>query len=376
MTSDRDFMTTALRLARRGLGNTWPNPAVGCVIVANTPAGEARVLGRGWTQPGGRPHAETVALDQARTRFGADALVGADAFVTLEPCSHTGRTPPCADALIDAEIGRVVVACEDPDARVSGTGLARLRDAGLQVETGLCREEAEEVNAGFLMRVQAGRPLVALKTATTSDGRIATRTGASQWITGEAARAQAHLMRAAHDAIAVGSGTVATDDPGLTCRLPGMDHRSPVRVVFDSGLKTGVEAQLVTTAHDVPTWIVCCEGENAGRRAQLEGAGVKVLAATASRDGRVDLAAALQALGGEGVTRLMVEGGAQVSTALLRAGLVDRLHWFRAPSLIGGDGLPPFGDLGVSDMSEMPSFHLVSSTPVGDDTLDIFVRVP
>lgn len=369
-------MTTALRLARRGLGNTWPNPAVGCVIVGKTAAGGTRVLGRGWTQPGGRPHAETVALDQARARFGTDAILGADAFVTLEPCSHTGRTPPCADALIDAGIGRVVVACEDPDTRVSGAGLARLRDAGVRVDTDLCRTEAEEVNAGFLMRVQSGRPLVALKTATTSDGRIATRTGASQWITGDAARAQAHLMRATHDAIAVGSGTVATDDPGLTCRLPGMDHQSPVRVVFDSTLQIDTNAQLVATARDVPTWIVCCEGADASRRIKLQDAGVTVLVAAASKDGHVDLSTALRVLGDEGITRLMVEGGAQVSTALLRAGLVDRLHWFRAPSLIGGDGLPPFGDLGVTDMSEMPSFRLVSSTPVGDDTLDIFVRVP
>jgi len=376
MTTDHDFMTTALRLARRGLGNTWPNPAVGCVIVGTTGAGSTRVLGRGWTQPGGRPHAETVALEQARSLFGADALVGAQAFVTLEPCSHTGRTPPCADALIQAGIGRVVVACEDPDERVSGSGLARLREAGIQVETGLCREDAEAVNAGFLTRAESGRPLVSLKTATTSDGRIATRTGASQWITGDAARAQAHLMRAAHDAIAVGSGTVAADNPGLTCRLPGMEQYSPVRVVFDSGLLISAETQLVATARDVPTWVACCAGEDSNRRDALESAGVKVLAVDATKDGRVVLTAALHALGQEGITRLMVEGGAQLSTALLRLGLVDRLHWFRAPSLIGGDGLPPFGDLGVTDMSEMPSFRLISSTPVGDDMLDIFVRVP
>lgn len=374
MTSDQNFMSTALRLAQRGLGNVWPNPAVGCVIVSASEHG-GQVIGRGWTQPGGRPHAETVALDQARARFGDDALAGAHVFVTLEPCSHTGRTPPCADALIDAGVGRVVIACEDPDPRVSGAGTERLRVAGIQVETDLCRAEAESLNAGFLTRVRDGRPLVTLKTATTSDGRIATRTGASKWITGSPARAHAHLMRATHDAIAVGVGTVAADDPGLTSRLPGLENRSPLRVVFDSNLRVSPNAKLIATAHETPTWVIGCEGADAAHRRVLESAGVHVVE-VAAKDGHVDLSAGLQALGAEGVTRLMVEGGAQVSTSLLRAGLVDQLYWFRAPSLIGGDGLPPFGDLGVQDMSELPSFRSVSSTPIGDDTLDIFARVP
>ncbi len=374
MIRDRNFMTTALRLAQRGLGNVWPNPAVGCVIVA-APEQGGHVLGRGWTQPGGRPHAETVALDQARARFGTDAIIGAHVYVTLEPCSHTGQTPPCAEALRAARVARVIVACEDPDARVSGTGVSHLREAGIQVETDLCLGEAETINAGFLIRVRAGRPLVSLKTATTSDGRIATRTGASQWITGDAARAHAHLMRATHDAIAVGAGTVAADNPSLTCRLPGMSDRSPLRVVFDSRLGVPIEAQLVSTAQDIPTWIVACDGADADRKARLEDAGVRVLT-VAKTDGRVDPKAALSALGAEGITRLMVEGGAQVSTSLLRAGLVDQLLWFRAPSLIGGDGVPPFGDLGVGDMSDMPAFRSVERRPVGDDMLDIFVRVP
>ncbi|MDE0780250.1 MAG: bifunctional diaminohydroxyphosphoribosylaminopyrimidine deaminase/5-amino-6-(5-phosphoribosylamino)uracil reductase RibD [Alphaproteobacteria bacterium] len=374
MTRDRDFMTTALRLAQRGLGYVWPNPAVGCVIVAS-PENGGRVLGRGWTQPSGRPHAETVALDQARVRFGTDALVGAHVYVTLEPCSHTGKTSPCAKALSAAKVGRVIVACEDPDPRVSGAGIAHLREAGVQVETGLCLTEAETVNAGFLMRVRAGRPLVSLKTATTSDGRIATRTGASQWITGHAARAHAHLMRATHDAIAVGAGTVAIDDPTLTCRLPGMSDRSPLRVVFDSQLRTQTDAQLVTTACNVPTCLIACEGVNADRKTNFEDAGVRVWT-VAEDSGRIDLQAALSVLGDEGITRLMVEGGAQISTALLRAGLVDQILWFRAPSLIGGDGMPPFGDLGVGDMSEMPAFRSIERKQVGNDMLDIFVRVP
>jgi len=374
MSRDRNFMQTALRLAQRGLGNVWPNPAVGCVIVAAPDAG-GHVLGRGWTQPGGRPHAETVALDQARARFGAKALIGAHVFVTLEPCSHTGRTPPCADALIEAGIGRVVIACEDPDPRVSGTGTERLRAAGLDVQTDIGAMEAASLNAGFLTRVRTGRPHVMLKIATTSDGRIATRTGASQWITGDLARAHAHLMRARHDAIAVGIGTVLADDPSLTSRLPGLENRSPLRVVFDSSLRTPLGAKLVTTARDVPTWLIACEGAPSDRRSALEAEGVQVLEVAAS-NGHVDPVAALLALGAAGLTRLMVEGGAQVSTALLRAGLVDQLCWFRAPTLIGGDGMPPFGDLGVTDMSALPAFRTISSTAIGDDILDIFARVP
>lgn len=373
MSDDSNFMEMALRLARRGLGNTWPNPAVGCVIVGRSD-GHRRVLGRGWTMPGGRPHAETVALDRARTVFGADALRGAEAFVTLEPCSHTGCTPPCADALIAAGIGRVVSACEDPDPRVAGSGLGRLRDAGIPVEEGLCEDEAAAVNAGFFTRVVEGRPRVTLKTATTADGRIATRTGASQWITGDAARARAHAMRAQHDAIAVGVETVLADDPGLTCRLPGLEHRSPVRVVFDTKLRTPADSALARTAKDVPTWILCSAAADKTRAvASVEG--VRIFEVP-ELEGHIDLAAALALLGGEGITRLMVEGGAQVATSLLRRGLVDELCWFRAPSLIGGDGLPPFGDLGVAAMDQIASFRTLSRTPVGDDTLDIFVRVP
>lgn len=373
MQNDLDFMATALRLARRGLGNVWPNPAVGCVIVAG--GSDRRVLGRGWTQPGGRPHAEAVALEQARARFGAAALVGADVFVTLEPCGHLGRTPPCADALIAAGVARVVVGCGDPDPRVAGDGIAKLRQAGIDVETDVRRAEAEEINAGFLMRVHEGRPIVSLKTATTSDGRIATRTGASQWITGAAARQYAHLLRAQHDAIAVGIGTVEADNPSLTCRLPGLTARSPVRVVFDSQLRTSLDSELVRTAADVPTWILSASKIDRDLRAGLEDRGVMVVPIEDVVDGQPEPGAALRALGALGVTRLMVEGGARLSTALLRGGLVDRLLWFRAPSLIGGDGLPPFGDLGVADVEEMPVFKPVSRTPVGDDTLEIFARV-
>ncbi|HEX5079092.1 MAG TPA: bifunctional diaminohydroxyphosphoribosylaminopyrimidine deaminase/5-amino-6-(5-phosphoribosylamino)uracil reductase RibD, partial [Geminicoccaceae bacterium] len=224
---DRHFMAVALRLAARGLGSVWPNPAVGCVLVH----GE-RIVGRGWTQPGGRPHGEVEALRRA----GAAAL-GATAYVSLEPCAHYGRTPPCTMALLQAGVRRVVAATLDPDPRVDGRGIEQLRQAGVEVALGVGRAAAEALNAGFILRVRAGRPLVTLKLATSLDGRIATRRGDSRWITGEPARARAHLLRARHDAIMIGSGTALADDPSLTCRLPGLEERSPARVVLDRRLR-------------------------------------------------------------------------------------------------------------------------------------------
>ena len=242
MATDQDYLRRAIRLAMNGRGAVEPNPMVGCVIVK-----DGRVVGRGWTQPGGRPHAETEALRRA----GA-AATGATAYVSLEPCSHHGRTPPCAEALIAAGIARVVAAGEDPDPRVSGSGLARLRQAGIAIETGLCAEEAAELNAGFLCRVTKGRPLVTLKLATSLDGRIATATGQSRWITGPAARERAHLLRATHDAVLVGTGTALADDPLLTCRLPGLEHRSPVRIALDRTLRLPATLRLFAGARETP----------------------------------------------------------------------------------------------------------------------------
>ena len=375
MTNDKQYMQMALRLARRGLGRTWPNPAVGCVIV-QPDTGTARIVGRGWTQPGGRPHAETVALDQARERYGEAGLVGATAYVTLEPCSHHGRTPPCADALIEARIGRVVVGCMDPDGRVSGGGIECLHTAGLDVTTNILQAEAEEMNAGFIQRETIGRPLVTLKTATTADGRIATRSGHSQWITGPAARDRVHLMRAQHDAILVGVDTVIHDDPLLTCRLAGLEERSPVRVVLDSSLRTGADAQLVQTVGAVPTWIVTCDDSDDGKAARLSDAGAEVLRVAAAGTGHVDAALALAELAGRGITRVMTESGAVLNAALLSAGLVDRIAWFRAPKLIGGDGKPAFGDLGVEKIEDMPAFAPLAHEFIGDETLDIYRRLP
>ncbi|MDH3739910.1 MAG: bifunctional diaminohydroxyphosphoribosylaminopyrimidine deaminase/5-amino-6-(5-phosphoribosylamino)uracil reductase RibD, partial [Alphaproteobacteria bacterium] len=305
MSNDTQYMQIALRLARRGLGRSWPNPAVGCVIVK-----AGRILGRGWTQPGGRPHAETVALDQAHDRYGATDLAGATAYVTLEPCNHHGETPPCTDALIGAKIDRVVVGCTDPDPRVGGGGIKGLRAAGIIVTENILTAEARELNGGFIQRVQSGRPLVTLKTASTADSRIATRSGASQWITGPAARERVHLMRAQTDAILVGIDTVMHDDPQLTCRLSGLEEHSPVRVVLDSRLRIADDAQLVTTARSVPTWVVTRDDSERKRMERLKTAGVEVMQVAGDAAGRVDIALALAALGERGITRIMVEAGA------------------------------------------------------------------
>jgi diaminohydroxyphosphoribosylaminopyrimidine deaminase / 5-amino-6-(5-phosphoribosylamino)uracil reductase len=360
--NDRRWMALALALARRGLGAVWPNPAVGCVIIS-----EGKVVGRGWTQPGGRPHAETEALRRA-----GSAARGATAYVSLEPCCHWGQTPPCADALIDAGVRRVVVALEDPDPRVAGNGIARLLAAGLTVDAGLGAQEAAEINAGFLSRLALGRPLVTLKLATSLDGRIATSSGASQWITGPPARERGHWLRAVHDAIMVGTGTVLADDPQLTCRLSGLGRRSPVRVVLDRHLRIPASANLIAGARQIPTWVLTLPSADPVRREAFVDRGVIVIDVVPGPDGNIDLAAALAALGGHGITRLLVEGGARLAAALLRGRFVDRLAWLHAPILIGGDGIPAIAALGIDRLIDAPSFEPLSSEPAGDDMLTMF----
>jgi len=359
-------MRAALGLARRGLGSVWPNPAVGCVIVDEA----GRVVGRGWTQPGGRPHAETEALAMA----GA-AACGATVYVTLEPCAHHGKTPPCAEALIAAGIRRAVVAVEDPDSRVGGKGLAMLRAAGIEVTAGVLADEAADLNAGFFLTIRADRPLVTLKLGTTLDGRIATHSGESRWITGESARAAAHALRAEHDAVMVGSGTALADDPDLTCRLPGMAERSPVRVVFDGRLRLPLTSRLVTSANEVPTWVITLEGGDQARREAFETAGIDLLDVPAGRDHQIDIQAALALLADSGITRVLVEGGSHLAAALLRAGVVDRLVWFRAPKLMGGDGLPAAVAFGVDHLAQMPGFQRVEIRPLGDDLMETYRKI-
>lgn len=360
---DATHMSAALALARRGLGNTWPNPAVGCVIVRN-----GRVAGRAVTAPGGRPHAEPQALAMAGT-----AARGATAYVTLEPCCHHGRTPPCTDALIAAGIARVVVGARDPDPRVDGQGLARLRAAEIEVEQGVLEEEANDVLAGFRQRITTGRPLVTLKLASTLDGRIATHAGESRWITGRPARRAAHALRARHDAILVGVGTVLADDPDLTCRLPGCRPTPVVRVVADSHLRTPLTARLVATARETPTWVLLRAGADPDRRRAFAEAGVHLLPVGGTPAG-VDLQAGMTALGDAGITRLLVEGGAQIAAALLRDGLVDRIAWFHAPGVMGGDGWPAVQTFGLQRLDAMPRFVRRHAMALGDDMLTEFAR--
>jgi diaminohydroxyphosphoribosylaminopyrimidine deaminase/5-amino-6-(5-phosphoribosylamino)uracil reductase len=367
--ADLRFMTSALALARRGLGNVWPNPAVGCVIVR-----DGHVAGRGWTQPGGRPHAETEALARA-----GEAALGATAYVTLEPCSHHGRTGPCADALAAAGIARVVVATGDPDPRVAGQGLARLEAAGVKVETGLLGDAARDLNLGFLTRIESGRPMVTLKLATSLDGRIAAHNGDSKWITGEDARAAAHGLRATHDAVAVGLGTAAADDPHLTCRLPGLLRRPPVRIVFDSRLQLPLTRQVIARSGDAPTWIVTLtdtvNGPSAERARAIEALGVTIVPVAASETGRISIAAALRAMGAAGLTRLLVEGGGRLAAAFLAEGLVDRLAIFRGPTVIGGDGIPAIAGLGLDRVADAPGFQLIEGRPVGIDRFELYRRL-
>jgi diaminohydroxyphosphoribosylaminopyrimidine deaminase/5-amino-6-(5-phosphoribosylamino)uracil reductase len=361
---DAAFMRAALALAARGLGRVAPNPAVGCVLVR-----EGRVVGRGWTQPGGRPHAETEALRRA-----GDAARGACAYVTLEPCSHHGQTPPCAEALITAGIRRCVVALEDPDARVQGRGIAQLRAAGIEVTCGVGAQAARRINEGFLRRVTEGRPLITLKIASTLDGRIATRSGQSQWITGPQARARGHLLRATHDAVLVGSGTALADNPRLDVRLPGLEGHSPLRVVLDGQLRLPLEHDLVARAKEQPTLIFTKPGDGMARRQGYLEAGVEVLEAPVGAQGGVSLSAVLQTLGARGVTRLLVEGGGAVAGSLFRAGLVDRIAWFRAGGVIGGDGVPAVSGFGLDLLEEMPKFELLSSIALARDRLEVFHR--
>lgn len=357
---DLEHMRAALLVAGRGLGRTWPNPAVGCVLVRG-----GEVLARGWTQPGGRPHAEVEALRRA----GAAAR-GATAYVTLEPCSHWGRTPPCCEALIAAGVRRVVVAMRDPDARVDGRGFARLRAAGVEVVEGVLEAQVRRFQQGFVRRVTTGLPLVTLKLASTLDGRIATAAGESRWITGEASRRAVHAARARHDVVLVGSGTVLADDPELTVR--GLGLPSLPRVVFDARLRTPEAARLVAGAREVPTWIVTAPGHQPARLAPYLAAGVEVISAPHGAAGGLDARAALQALAQRGVTRVFCEGGAALAGGLLRAGLVQRIMWFHAPAVLGADAWAAVAPLGLPGLAALPRYRMTAQRQLGADMLTEF----
>ena len=362
--TDRRFMQLALTLGRRGLGRTWPNPAVGAVVVK-----DGLIVGRGWTQPGGRPHAEPVALKQA-----GDAARGATLYVTLEPCSHFGKSPPCTDAVIASGIVRVVAAIEDPNPEVAGQGFAKLRAAGIAVDIGLERAEAAYAHAGHFRRIRDKRPHVILKLAVSADDKIGAAGRMPVAITGEASRTRVHLLRAQCDAILVGIGTVLADDPELTCRLPGMEARSPVRVVLDRALRIQGDSRLVRSARATPLWVMASELAEAPAAAKLGAAGAVVMRMPPAAASGLDLPTVLHALAEKGITRLMVEGGSRVASSFVAAGLVDEAWLLRAPQAIGADGINALDALPLTQITQSSAFRVRASETLAKDTLTIYER--
>lgn len=332
------FMRVAIELAKRNLGRTWPNPCVGAVIVK-----DGQIIGQGVTAQGGRPHAEPQALLQA----GSNAQ-GATLYVTLEPCAHHGQTPPCTEAVMAAGLSHVVIACADPNPLVAGKGIVALRNAGIKVTEHIETQSAAETHRGFFSVMHKKRPYIALKLATSLDGKMATRSGESKWITGERARGYAHLLRSRYDAIATGIGTVLADDPLLTCRLPGLENRSPVRVVFNRQNRLPATSQLAQTSQQIPLW----------------------------HEDAADIPSAIQRLVDKGITRLLVEAGPTLSTAFLKSGLVDRIYWFRAPLVIGDDGRGGIGGGFTALLAELPRFKPTAHMVLQPDTLEIMECSP
>jgi diaminohydroxyphosphoribosylaminopyrimidine deaminase / 5-amino-6-(5-phosphoribosylamino)uracil reductase len=364
--ADQRFMQLALALGRRGQGRTWPNPAVGAVVVK-----DGVIVGRGWTQPGGRPHAEPVALLRA-----GEAARGATLYVTLEPCSHVGKSPPCADAIIAAGITRVVSAIEDPNPEVAGQGHARLRAAGVSVDIGLGALDAARDHAGHFRRIRDKRPHMILKLAVSADDKIGAVGRKPIAISGEAAKARVHLLRAQCDAILVGIGTVQADDPLLTCRLPGMEARSPVRVVLDRALRISGTSRLVHSARATPLWVMTSNLSEAPAAMKLGAAGAQVIRVpTTSVPPGLDLVGVLHALAERGITRLLVEGGARVASSFVAANLVDEVWLLRGPDAIGADGIAALDALPLSAITGSPAFKLRASESLQNDTLTIYERI-
>ena len=353
-------MRAALAQARGARGRTWPNPPVGAVVFRGD-----RVLGRGRTEPPPGRHAEVVAIERALRAHGERAVRGASLAVTLEPCDHTGRTGPCSERVLAAGLARVFVGHPDPHARVCGRGIARLRRAGVGVEVGVLEAECVEQHRGFLSVVLRGRPFVALKLAASLDGRIATASGESRWITGAPAREAAHRLRASVDAILVGGGTARADDPALTARRGRRVLHRPVRVVADARLRVSPSARLFRGAPG-SAWVLCARSAPAGRRRELSRRGA-VLIPTPLRRGRLDLRAALRELARRGLTELLVEGGGELAASLLREDLVDELHWFAAPRLLGGDARPAVGALSLRALRDAPALRVLALRRLGGD---------
>ena len=365
--ADARFMQLALTLGRRGQGRTWPNPSVGAVVVKH-----GVIVGRGWTQPGGRPHAEPEAL-----KLAGEAARGATLYATLEPCSHFGKSPPCADAIIAAGVARVVSAIEDPNPEVAGQGHAKLRAAGIKVDIGLGAAEAARDHAGHFRRVREKRPHVILKLAVSSDDKIGAAGHKPVAISGDVAKARVHLLRAQCDAILVGIGTVLADDPLLTCRLPGMEVRSPVRVVLDRALRIPGSSKLVHSARETPLWVMTSNLSEAPAAMKLGAAGAQVIrvATTTAPPPGLSLKAVLHALAEKGITRLLVEGGARVASSFVAANLVDEVWLLRGPDPVGADGVPALDALPVSVLTQSPAFKRRASETLQKDTLTIYERI-
>ena len=358
---DERFMRLALALGRRNLGHTWPNPAVGAVIVK-----DGVVIARGWTQEGGRPHAEVEALRRAKK-----ATQGATMYVSLEPCSNQSKTPPCADAIIRAGIARVVSAMEDPNPEVAGQGHERLRAKGITVEVGLGAEEARRIHAGHVMRVTKGRPHVTLKLAISADGKAGLAGRRPAVISGEAARERVFQIRAANDAILVGIGTVLSDDPQLTCRLPGMFERSPVRVVLDEDLRLPLATSVVATVRETSTWVFTSHRPSAIAEEILQQKGCKVFRVDED-NGRLDLNQTLKKLAEQGITRCLVEGGPTVASSLVAANLVDEAILLRGEKIIGDTGIDPLEGMPLEAMTGRLTSR--GSEKLATDTIENFVR--
>jgi diaminohydroxyphosphoribosylaminopyrimidine deaminase/5-amino-6-(5-phosphoribosylamino)uracil reductase len=370
MSGDDDdirFMELALALGRRGLGRTWPNPAVGAVIVRHV-AGGPVIVGRGWTEPSGRPHAETRALARA-----GEGARGATLYVTLEPCSHHGRTPPCTDAIVAAGVGEVVSAMEDPNPLVAGKGHRRLAAAGIAVRIGPGADAARHDHAGHIRRLSDGRPHVILKLAVSADGKAGLAGRRPVAITGQRARERVHLMRAMSDAILTGIGTIMADDPLLTCRLPGMAQRSPVRVVLDSKLRLGLTARVVTSARQTPLWVITSERAAPEREQALRACGVEVFRVPAG-DGGVDLTACVKRLAERGLTRVMAEAGPILATAFLRADLIDEAVVMRSGHLIGPEGIDALEGLPLEALTRSPKLKIIGTEQIDSDTMEVLAR--
>ena len=390
--SDDHFMSIALRLAEKNLGNVAPNPAVGCVIVK-----DSRIIGEGYTEIGGRPHAETTALQGAKDLAHKDLAHGATMYVTLEPCCHHGITGPCTTEIIKAGIKRVVIATTDPDKRVLGGGIKALKEAGIEIKYGIMRKEAEELNVGFFTVQKFQRPFIACKIATTLDGKTATSTGESKWITEEDTRNWVHGLRAKYDAIMIGSNTLLNDDPLLTCRLPGLEDRSPIRLVIDSEGKLKKEHNIAKTASQIKTWVIT----NSEIKEKIEDINYLIVDSTVTsmlspvtqatstfipvldtgiqkkNIKKVCLKSAMSKIATEiGVTRLLVEGGGILITELLKHNLIDRLIICRSGKILGNDAAPFIGNLGFQSIKECYKFKKAETINFSNDVVEVWDFIP